>query len=126
MAEIINGARLPLLWSAARRYAVDHGGQLPPMQTPDAVRAALVPRYLDGTGVFQSPRGEKQYLPNPALSGKPLKSFAKPAETVAFYEPLDAAGPEAKKRRAVLFLDGNLRTVTPSEWDALRTKAGIP
>jgi hypothetical protein len=125
-AEIINATRLPALLSAAQRYAKDHADSLPPMETPEALHAALSPTYVTGEGVFQSPDGNKPYLPNPSLSGKPLNSFSKPAEIIAFYEPLEPTEADKGKRRAVQFLDGSQRQVTAQEWDDLRKKAKLP
>ena len=123
--DIVNATRLPALLSAAQRYAKDHQGSLPPMDTPESLHAALSPRYVAGEGVFQSPRDGKAYLSNPALSGKTLASFPRPAEIIAFYEPLNSTGLEHEKSRAVVFLDGNLYQLKPSEWDVLRRKAGL-
>jgi hypothetical protein len=125
-AEVVEAARLTALLSAVRRYAKDHKGLLPPMESPEAVRAALFPAYVPGEGVFQTSHSQRAYLPNPALSGKLLKSFASPSEVIAFYEPLDPIEPEREKHRAVLFLDGSLRRLTPPEWDVLRKRAGLP
>lgn len=124
--DVINAARLSSLLSAVKHYAEDHQGELPAMDNPEAVRNALFPRYVTGEGVLQPPGSRMPYLPNPALSEKPLKSFIKPGKIIAFYEPLDPVGAERLKRRAVVFLDGNQYTVTPPEWDVLRQKAGIP
>lgn len=125
-ADIATATRLSELLSATRRYADDHQGSLPPMDTPQALHDALSPQYVSGDGIFQSPNGGEKYLSNPALSGKALNSFSKPAEVIAFYEPLVSTGLEQEKPRAVLFLDGSLHRLKPLEWDALRQKAGLP
>jgi hypothetical protein len=124
--NVISAARLSSLLSAAKRYAKDHQGQLPPMDGPETLRAALSPAYVTAEGIFHSPRGREMYLPNPALSKKPLKLFADPAEIIAFYEPLDSAGQQREGHRAVVFLDGSQRMAAPLEWDVLRKRAGIP
>jgi hypothetical protein len=124
--NVISAARLSSLLSAVERYAKDHQGMLPPMNDPETLRAALSPAYVAAEGIFHSPKGRQAYLPNPALSKKPLKSFRNPAETIAFYEPLDSAAQQRDKHRAVVFLDGSQRTAAPREWDVLRKKAGIP
>jgi hypothetical protein len=124
--DVINAARLSSLVSAARRYARDHQGLLPPMDSPEALHAALFPRYVAGQGIFQLPGSRRPYLPNRALSGKPLKSFPKPGEIIVFYAPLDSVAQEQEQRRVVVFLNGNQRRVTPPEWDVLRKKSGIP
>lgn len=121
--EVINAARLSSLLSTIRLYAKDHQGMLPSMDNPEALRVALSPKYIRGEGVFQTPRDQMAYLPNPEISGKPLKSLLKPGEIIALYEPLE---PTREKRRAVIYLDGTLRRVTPPEWEILRKKAGIP
>jgi hypothetical protein len=124
--NVISAARLSSLLSAVKRYAKDHQGQLPPMDTQKTLHASLSPAYVTAEGVFHSPQSREAYLPNPALSKKPLKSFPDPAETIAFYEPLDSAEQQREKHRAVVFLDGSQRMASPQEWDVLRKKAGIP
>ncbi len=124
--HVINDARLSALLSATRRFAKDRQGMLPPMNSPDALQRALVPGYIRAEEVFQAPGSGMLYLPNPTLDGKALKSFTRPAEIIAFYEPVETAGEEPEKRRTVLFLDGSLRRVTPDQWDILRKKGKLP
>ncbi len=124
--SVINSARLASLLSAAKRYSKDHQGLLPPMDSPEALQASLFPHYVTGEGVFRVPQGGKPYLPNPALSRKPLKVFTKPAEVIAFYEPLDSNEAGDEKGRTVVFLNGNQRKTASGEWNSLRKKAGLP
>lgn len=55
---------------ALAAYGAAHGSHLPPLTSPDALRAALVPRYLHDTAVLTDPRTELTWVPNAALSEK--------------------------------------------------------
>ncbi|MBC8100963.1 MAG: hypothetical protein H7Z41_00045 [Cytophagales bacterium] len=123
--DVTNAARLPLILNAMRRYADDHDGLLPPMDSPESLRAALHPGYLPGLAVFGSPHRDLPYLPNPALSGKPVNSFARPAETIAVFEPRWGTETQVQTRRAAVFLDGTCRSFTLPEWETLRQKAHL-
>ncbi|MES2460634.1 MAG: hypothetical protein V4671_08615 [Armatimonadota bacterium] len=117
---------LSSLLQAAQVYSADHNGLLPPMKTPEAFRTALFPKYVSRETMFVSVRSKKVYLPNPALSGKRLRSFTNPAEVIALYGPLDTTTPEEEAQTQVIYLDGGQERVTTAEWGQLRKKARLP
>ncbi len=102
---------LPLLGDGIRRYAGDHADALPPLQTPDALSAALYPRYVADADTFVNARDNAPYMPNAALSGKKRKAFPHP-ETVTLLS--EATPSPTTGARRVLRLDGSV-AVTPSE-----------
>jgi hypothetical protein len=106
---------LPLLYVTVQRYAQENGGMLPPMSSPEAFKAALVPRYLDIDDVLKNKRDKSLYLPNAALDGRRVAGLPAPGAVALLGEASES--PQSHKRWA-MFADGTLREVDAAEWSA--------
>lgn len=108
---------LPLLWSAMTAYAEDHDGSLPPMDSPEALKTALYPKYVSNGAAFVRHGDSAPYLPNAELSGQKRAEWENPGETVVLSEPEGGKTAGTRKyatsERAALYLDGTVRMQTP-------------
>jgi len=118
---VLPAPRLTDIGIALLQYMMDHNETLPPMATSEDMEKALR-RYVADTRTFIDPISGLLYLPNPALSGAHLAAVANPASAVCAYQPI--IGRDG--RRAVLFLDGNVRKVTKAGWGKLRQQMEMP
>lgn len=100
-AATVGNARLLLL--AVTQYTQDYDEQLPPTQTTAAFDAALRP-YVADPNTFVSRVTGKAFIPNPAISGKSLTSFADPYKVVVFQD----VPPPSQTLDTVGFLDGHV------------------
>ena len=101
-------------------YTEDNGGRLPDLTDSAKMKQVLV-KYISNDRVFVRPKTGEPYLPNPTLSGKPLKDL-KAGEIVVVYE----ATPADDETRAVLFLDGHVERIVDARWQELKKSSGIP
>jgi hypothetical protein len=93
-------------------YADSHQGLLPPMNSIDTAKAALLP-YAQSDDFFFDPVAHAPYLPNPALSGTTMDQYeGKRSQIIAYYE----GTPKADGTRCAVFLDGMARRLTADQW----------
>ena len=106
---------------AAMMYCQDYDETLPPTKSADRLRTVLAP-YLKNNEIWTSPVTGKRYAANPWLSGMSLASIESPADTVMLYEAVayrDGA-------RAVAFVDGHVKKLSASAWEAARARSHVP
>jgi hypothetical protein len=113
--------RLKQATLAALMYTQDHGDELPPMQSADAVKEALLP-YVRNADIFIDPETKQPFKANAVLSGKKIAHIQYPAETVLFYEEK----PNAEGMRAAAFVDGHTARVGDAEWQRIKKLSKIP
>lgn len=109
------------LSQAINLYADAHG-TLPPMESPEALRAALVPNQVKeapeaaGTrqSVFVEPKSGQPFIPNPALSRRKPGDLEHPSETVVLLHPQQSDSPVAPV--IVLYLDGSVKLIPWSDF----------
>ncbi len=115
----------PFLLGGMQGYATDHGGKFPPMETAEAMKAALYPQYVTKDDIFTRKGDNVPYRPNPALSGKLVSDYTKKAdETVALFEtsPVGTDSPT----RGICYLSGRHDRVKEEGWEAVRGVYGLP
>ena len=115
---------LPLLHQGITRFASARRGTLPSLETPGSLKAALYPAYVTDEETFRNQRDRKAYQTNPSLAGKTLAEAKRllPKESAAL---LYEASPNALGLRRVLLLDGTIREVYASDWEAFRKAAKL-
>ena len=106
---------------ATLMYSQDYDEKMPPTTSPKEWKAAVYP-YIKSESVFLSPKTKEPYLVNPYLSKKSITNVAAPADTPLAWE----ASPWEDGSRCVLYLDGHVKSLTASAWDALRKSGHMP
>lgn len=106
---------------AAMMYCQDYDETLPPTKSAERLRSVLAP-YLKNNEIWTSPVTGKVYAANPWLSGKSLASIESPAETVMLFE----AAPYRDGARAVAYVDGHVKKLSASAWEAAMSLSHIP
>ena len=94
---------LRLISQAVTQYTQDNDERLPPTHTIQEFQAALLP-FVKDPARFVCPDTGLPYVPNPALSGKPVTSFTDPESVVVLRD----AKPHSDGQSTVLFLDGRI------------------
>ncbi len=105
---------------AILQYTQDYDEKDPPMQSMYVLKKAILP-YVRNEEIFRQPSTKTFYVPNAALSKKPLAKIAEPSRTAAIYE----AQPDSNGIRAVAFADGHVKRITPAEWTKIKKDSGI-
>ena len=90
-------------------------GHLPPLTSPDALKNALSPQYLNDTSVLIDPQSHKPLIPNAIVSEKKRSAIHLSPGNVF----LLTTEPNTSGIRTVLFLSGQVQAVNPSLWNAL-------
>jgi hypothetical protein len=113
---------LKKLGEALTMYSADYDETLPEMTSAEAVKKALAPYVKDETA-FAHPETKETYLPNPALSKKPVGHVEEYGEwMVAFYE----AAPAKDGTRGIVTIDGTVKRVAEKDWEGLKKASKIP
>lgn len=121
-ARTLSAQRLKNLALELMMYTQDNNAY-PPMKTPAALKKALGPygKAADAS-VFLEPGANKPYLPNPNLSGVPVKSVKHPSDVLAFYE----AVPAADGSRLISTADGRVLTLPGNKWAQAKSVFHLP
>jgi hypothetical protein len=116
-----SGGNLKCLGTRLQLYAENHGGRLPPLESPEAARAALDRNILGSKEYWNVPgRVGIRYQTNITLSGRPLKSV--PSDTILLYEPQERF---RNLGRQVTLANGINRLISSQEWPGWALKSGI-
>lgn len=108
-------ANLKQLILAVMLYAQDHRETLPPSASDSLLRP-----YARKT--FAHPVTGEPYRTNPAVFGKPLRTYPRPSEVPVFYE----GSVWSDGTRNVAFLDGRVTALSPTAWGALQARWRLP
>ncbi len=104
---------------AVQMYATEYDA-LPPMESMDAAKAALI-EYVPGGETFTDPMTGKPYGVNSSLSRKRVADIPDSASAVVFYQT--QPGPDGM--REVAFLDGHTQRVSDADWAKVKEQNGI-
>lgn len=114
-------SNLKLLSLAIQMYSQDNNGQYPPLDTVEAMKAAIG-GYLGGADeMFIDPLTDEPFQPNKSLSRKKEADIDDPTSMAAIYQR--TPGPDGL--RAVGFVDGRAKFVNAEEWEKIKKASGI-
>ena len=100
--ELLSLQNARILAVGVIEYAQDYDEILPPTDTQAAFQAALLP-YVRGRRFFVDPLNGQPFLPNPAISQKPLFRISEPQTTIV----VQSAMPYPDGVPTVAYLDGH-------------------
>jgi prepilin-type processing-associated H-X9-DG protein len=106
---------------ALSMYVQDNDERFPPMKVVTETQSVLLPYLRSQDMLFCTVTGQP-YFPNPQLHLKRLRDILQPADTPTFYEAL--LHPDGT--RGMVFVDGHVKLILPSQWQVLRQRYQLP